>query len=267
MSARIYEPITLAEDHVKSENDFVAKQIRTWQSKCSGCNGSKCLQLTPYMRPVAKKGEGGLIVEALQECGFKRRKEYMQSLPKMCKKVSLQDIRVDASNQRAMKALKFLLNTENPPRNSLYLFGPANTGKTLMGTAFMQEQIGKGVKAFYITVREYFENLKMSFTQRIVFDSSKYNQAPCLILDNFGMNRLTDWEAKQLMAVMARRCRDNLQTIILSRLCIEDLQGSLEAVSYRGDICREDYGMEIVNSIMQMAYIVEIPPHEAEKSA
>lgn len=114
-------------------------------------------------------------------------------------------------------------------KHGYYFFGSAGTGKTLMACIILQELMLKySSRGRFIDLsRQFFQRLKSSYS---ISDES-YGEAgqildeliriPFLVIDDFGIQRNTEWETEMLYNLIDSRYVEERPTIITSNINID----------------------------------------------
>jgi DNA replication protein DnaC len=119
--------------------------------------------------------------------------------------------------------------SDSPLKLGYYFWGPAGTGKTLLACIMLQEFMVKfGLPGRYADLsRQFFQRLKDSYnvldenygeSGRIMDELIKI---PFLVIDDFGVQRNTDWESEMLYNLIDSRYSTELPTIITANMSIE----------------------------------------------
>ncbi|MFC1608319.1 AFG1/ZapE family ATPase [Candidatus Latescibacterota bacterium] len=115
-------------------------------------------------------------------------------------------------------------NIDEKWTKGFYLWGPAGSGKTLLASIFLQELMLKYSKPgrFIDLSRQFFQRLKRSYDNadelygtggRILEDLIN---VPFLVIDDFGVQRNTEWESEMLYNLIDSRYSEERVTIITS---------------------------------------------------
>ncbi len=116
--------------------------------------------------------------------------------------------------------------------DGFYFWGNAGTGKTLLACIMLQELMLKyGLNGRFVDIsRQFFQRLKSSYN---ISDES-YGHAgrildelieiPFLVIDDFGVQRNTEWESEMLYNLIDSRYAEERPTIITSNIDIKELK-------------------------------------------
>lgn len=115
-------------------------------------------------------------------------------------------------------------------KHGFYLWGPAGSGKTLLASIFLQELMLKYSQPgkFVDLSRQFFQRLKRSYdsadelygTGGQILD--ELINIPFLVIDDFGVQRNTEWESEMLYNLIDSRYAEEKPTIITSNSDIKD---------------------------------------------
>jgi DNA replication protein DnaC len=109
-------------------------------------------------------------------------------------------------------------------KDGFYLWGKAGAGKTLLACIFLQELMLKYAQPgkFADLSRQFFQRLKRSYdnadelygTGGQILD--ELINVPFLVIDDFGVQRNTEWESEMLYTLIDSRYAEERVTIITS---------------------------------------------------
>ena len=157
--------------------------------------------------------------------------------------------------QKARKALDlvaWVVGSDEEPQRGFLLHGTPGTGKTLLGSIILNELILHRARAgrFLNLSRKYFQKLRDTYSQ----DSEHYGQTwqiidafcsiPYLVLDDFGVQRGTDWETEMLYDLVDARYSEQRFTIVTTNQTPEEI--------------KELSGGRIFSRLSEMCYAVEM---------
>lgn len=132
---------------------------------------------------------------------------------------------------------------------SYYLYGGAGVGKTYLAAALMKEYMKAGVlvptpierdgnimmrmprECRFISMTDLLMEIKQTFEYDSQEKESKvierYTSTPCLILDDIGVEKITEWTLQTLYTIIDRRYKDMKQTLITSNIGLKELRDNL----------------------------------------
>ncbi len=125
------------------------------------------------------------------------------------------------------------------PVQGYYIWGPAGSGKTLFASIILQELILKFGQAgkFIDLSRQFFQRLRDSYS---VTDSS-YGETgrildelidiPFLVIDDFGVQRNTQWEMEMLYNLIDSRYTAERPTFLTSNISIDKFKSTMQVKS------------------------------------
>ena len=141
-----------------------------------------------------------------------------------------------------------LVDGDVEPRRGFVLHGPPGTGKTLLGCIMLNELIlHRGHAGRFLSLsRKYFQQLKDTYSE----DSEHYGQTwqileelcnmPYLVLDDFGIQRGTEWEMEMLYELVDARYSEERFTVVTTNQPLEEIRGlsSGRIYSRLAEMCR-----------------------------
>lgn len=143
----------------------------------------------------------------------------MAHIPKRFVTKTFNDYIIDDKNAQAKTALQNI-------NQSYFIWGGCGTGKTFLACLIALAQINQEFKSFFLTSTSLFYKLN-PFEQKKDFIAEVRNevlQSHCLILDDLGAEKSSDWTNSTLFDVINHRYNENAQTIITSNFDIKTLQ-------------------------------------------
>lgn len=133
-------------------------------------------------------------------------------------------------------------------KGGVYFYGKAGRGKTYNIVAQFKDDISKGKNAAFTNVTRLLTRIKASFKPNPEEYESDiidyYSNVKVLYLDDLGVDKVTDFVASTLCAIIDSRYQNELKTIITSNISDEELS------DYVGD--------RITSRILGMCVVVEL---------
>ena len=125
--------------------------------------------------------------------------------------------------EKALRAAKAFvaacLRGENP--HGLLYEGKLGSGKTFLAAAIASELLERGLKARFIVVPDFLEQLRFSYSAQESNESeimSAAMTAPVLILDDIGAHNATPWTVTKMYTLLNYRLNSHLPCVITSNL-------------------------------------------------
>lgn len=134
----------------------------------------------------------------------------------------------------------------------LYLQGDTGVGKTHIATAIAGASIDEGIEVSYWSLPRFLDRLRQTFSARnegdffTVFDGAR--DAELLILDDFGLQLLTDWSLEKLYQLIAYRHDRQLRTVVAGHYEIWDPSGKKESTNVTPHISPSEHWSRIISS-------------------
>lgn len=136
---------------------------------------------------------------------------------------------VTAGMDPAVRTAKGLAMACVEDGSSLVLGGGTGVGKTHLAVAMVQELVSRGKCAIFVPTVDLLDEVRAGY------ESGKADQiqrgareADCLVLDDLGAQRTTDWVAERLFALLDDRYRNGRQTVITTNaVSMKDLSEGL----------------------------------------
>lgn len=133
----------------------------------------------------------------------------------------------------------FKTTNEEPIENSVFIFGEVNTGKTILASQMMFDELrfiylhaipDVHNKTMFVSFPDMLVEIKRSFgsiehnTENIL---DKYLNAHFLVLDDFLSSRPTDWVLETIYHLINYRYERMLKTVITSNFGLKELESIL----------------------------------------
>ena len=113
------------------------------------------------------------------------------------------------------------------PSCNLFLYGGYGTGKTHLAVAVARELLLKGKIVLFTSVPHLLFEIRKTFRQGSddmeAFYIDKYSSCPFLILDDFGLEKNTEWARQTLDYIIYVRDNHLRPTVITSNLSLDEI--------------------------------------------
>jgi DNA replication protein DnaC len=117
------------------------------------------------------------------------------------------------------------------PQGWLVISGPSGSGKTHLAAAVTNERVRLGAPALYLTTPDLLDRLRIGFSpdSETPYDESleNFKNAPLLVLDDLGVQSGTAWAREKLDQLLTFRFNNELPTVIVTAVPVEDLEDRL----------------------------------------
>jgi DNA replication protein DnaC len=128
------------------------------------------------------------------------------------------------------------------PKGWLVLAGPSGCGKTHLAAATANQCIQENRPAFYITTPDLLDHLRSSFNpdSEMPYDEffEQVRNTPLLILDDLGAQSSTPWAQEKMDQLLNHRFNNQLPTVIVSIIPIEELGERIRTRLTDSTICQ-----------------------------
>ena len=117
----------------------------------------------------------------------------------------------------------------------------------------------RGIPVVFASVPDLLMDIRDSFgTGRTAEILRSVQRASCLVLDDLGAERMSEWVSEQVFAIINYRSNHELQTIITSNYGMAALAERMTAAIKGKDSGGGVQGKRILSRICGMCYIVEV---------
>lgn len=199
--------------------DFEAKRITSpvgfayTETVCSNCKRKAISEMTERVANDNK--------EADQIRAETRRQNIFRRVGKKYNQKNFSNF--SPGNQSQEKALAISKRFAEETGGWLFLYGPAGVGKTHLVVAILQK-IWPRMPIFY-PVPELLLHLRSCLREQTEEEAIlPFKNAPVLILDDMGVEKITDWVRQAFYVILAHRDREELPTIFTSNLSLDELE-------------------------------------------
>ena len=158
-----------------------------------------------------------------------------------------------------------------PWKDGFYFWGSAGTGKTLLACIILQELMMKYSTGgrFVDLSRQFFQRLKTSFNtaDESYGDAGKILdeliEMPFLVIDDFGVQRNTEWEMEMLYNLIDSRYVEERPTILTSNISVERFRTASEETGEKAARAKSIAHDRIASRIKEMCQVIffELPDY------
>ena len=128
------------------------------------------------------------------------------------------------------------------PSGWLILIGPAGSGKTHLSAAIVNERIGHGFPAFFITTADLLDHLRSAYNPN---SESSYDElfeqvrnVPLLVLDDFGAHSGSPWAKEKVDQLLNHRFNSALPTVITTDISLTEQDDSVRSRFTDTKLCK-----------------------------
>jgi DNA replication protein DnaC len=151
-------------------------------------------------------------------------------------------IKEAASQEQFRRVYKASKTFALKPEGWLVITGPSGCGKTHLASAIANECIAHKKTAFYVTTPDLLDHLRASFNpgSDMPYDEffEQVRNAPLLIMDDFGAQSSTPWAKEKLDQLLNHRYANQIPTVIVSIVPIEELEDRVRSRLTNTDFCQ-----------------------------
>lgn len=197
-------------------------------AECVGCDGECRKQRNRYHVPREVKTRFGWVSQSPM-CRFGEERfcdanSRQSKIPGKYIGKKFADYEVTADNQRAVKLARAFC--EKRPSQGLYFHGACGCGKTFLASIIAREFVRDYRTVQFADVPDMLNELKRTFdnphqsAQEIL---EMYFRLDLLILDDFGVGKISDWNLEIMYQLLNTRYNGSRPTIVTSNYSLEEL--------------------------------------------
>ena len=238
--------------------------IERAQERCKGCTGQVCKQPSQGMIPVVEVRDGRFCY-ALRRCRHERnrlarlrisRLFASARIPRAYEGDTFADYIVTGANKDAVDAAHMMVADEI---KGLFLHGEKGTGKTKLAAIIANERARTGHPVLFASVPDLMADIRRSFKDETTSEAVQaVKNAPFLVLDDLGAEKMTEWVGEQLFCIVNHRYNERLATVVTSNYSPTQVIAHMATVDGRGNVIDDMQGQRIMSRIYGMCERVEI---------
>lgn len=210
------------------------------QKKCKNCRCEKCPQPIPYYVQVIQ-ALGGDYTLAVRPCPQHRRATVAlvqesenpklvldpdDGIPPLYQNLTLNDFQVTPQTSKAVERVREFMNSRKPDRG-LFITGPKGTGKTMLACIAAGEKARQGETVMFQDMGELIDTLSRGSESEVDRITKLLKQVPILVLDDLGIQALTENAAILLAMILNYRTAHKRPMIVTSCYTMGELQTAL----------------------------------------
>lgn len=180
----------------------------------------------------------------------KRRQDLIKSakIPKIFTDSRAKNFKITNRNENAATiAIKAITNN-----SGLFIYGECGTGKTMLASIIANERAELFKSSMFIGAVDIFQELNpySSDGRTAAIRKSVIKNTPCLIIDDLGAEKPSEWTKQILFEIIDYRYREGLQTIITSNFNVDELLSNGRLTDYEGK--------RIIRRIKEICSLIEL---------
>ena len=166
------------------------------------------------------------------------------------------DYTVTATNKDAVDAAHMIVADEI---KGLFLHGEKGTGKTKLAAIIANERARAGSPVLFASVPDLMADIRRSFKDGTTSEAVQaVKNAPFLVLDDLGAEKMTEWVGEQLFCIVNHRYNERLATVVTSNYRPTQVIAHMATVDRDGNVIDDLQGQRIMSRIYGMCERVEI---------
>lgn len=218
-------------------------------NKCTGGDGCKTKGIMTCMHE-----DGELYVLKCGLYGVWRNQKGIEkimlraNIPTTYAETTLENYKKSTiEGEKAHAYMIALANDENT--QGAYIFGASGLGKTHLAIGLLKKKMERGNTGLFVVVPELMESLRRCLRENgddFEILQALYN-VDCLVLDDLGAEKATEWVAERLYLVINQRYLSNHMTVITSNCNPQEIEERLG-----------EQGKRIMSRVLEMCKIIQL---------
>lgn len=232
--------------------DLRANQYIESKRMCDKCTGGEGCRTKGVMTRMHEDGELYVVKCALY--GSWRNQQELEkvtlqaNIPNAYGQTTLENYeKRTVESGKAHAYMITLANEENT--QGAYIFGASGLGKTHLAIGLLKKKIERGQTGLFVVVPELMESLRRCLRESgddFEILQALYN-VDCLVLDDLGAEKATEWVAERLYLVINQRYLSNRMTVITSNCNPQEIEERLG-----------EQGKRITSRVLEMCKIIQL---------
>lgn len=232
--------------------DIRANQYIESKRMCSKCTGGEGCRTKGIMTRMHEDGELYVL-----KCGlygvWKNQKDLEKitlraNIPTAYAETTLENYeKRTVEGEKAHAYMITLANDEST--QGAYIFGASGLGKTHLAIGLLKKMMERGNTGLFVVVPELMESLRRCLRESgddFGILQALYN-VDCLVLDDLGAEKATEWVAERLYLVINQRYLSNRMTVITSNFEPDEIEERLG-----------EQGKRITSRVLEMCKIIQL---------
>lgn len=194
---------------------------------CTGCQGNCLKANSQWIQPVVRVEDGAVCVSAVS-CKYARvnrikSRGRLAKIPPIYIGKTFADYQQTADNSMGLDVAKWLV--EDKPEKGAYFYGGSGTGKTFLASIVAQEYLGDGYRVIFGDVPSLLSDIKATFDTKESTAAfiEELVSADLLVLDDIGVENVTEWSTEQLYRLINGRYNEGKPTLVTSNYDFDGL--------------------------------------------
>lgn len=227
--------LALPEDWVKM-NSYSIASLNHVEARCQSCSHTpdQVMRCGGYYQAIETDSDTPRIVS--KPCPFLKTTRLKQQYERIMGRMfvgkkfrnrTFDTFRPSLKTERILAFCKDWVQSYQPGKKGLYIFGGFGSGKTHLAIAtLLALQKQYGTPCLFMTMASFLDSIKASFNKDHAADENLFElfvEAPVLVIDDLGEGRtekngmLSSWAQERLFVLINARYEQELTTIVTSK--------------------------------------------------